>query len=130
MTDVRTVLKLENEDLRKEIEQLRQALTEENALYNTVEAINLDLTERIEYANAGDLVTIPRELVLAMEAKLKDKDAEIALLVATVERMTNVLEDDEEDICACGHSLDSHTKSGLHSCEECKCAMFWEKGTL
>lgn len=71
MTDVRTVLKLENEDLRKEIAQLREALTQASELYNAVEAMNLELTERIEYANAGDLVTIPRELVLAIEAKMK-----------------------------------------------------------
>ncbi len=49
-----------NTHTKAEIANLRQDLTE-----------NLELTERIKYASTGDLVTIPRELVLAMEAKLK-----------------------------------------------------------
>ncbi len=58
-------------EMQSEILRLHEALTQANELYNAVEAMNLTLTERIEYANAGDLVTIPRELVLAMEAKMK-----------------------------------------------------------
>ena len=63
--------------LRAEIAELRAALTQANELHDTVEAMNLQLTERIEYAQAGDLVTIPRSIVLAMAARMKELTEEI-----------------------------------------------------
>ena len=49
--------------LRAEIAELRAALELAN--------------QRIEYAQAGDLVTIPRSIVLAMAARMKELTEEI-----------------------------------------------------
>ncbi len=118
MTDVRTVLKLENEDLRKEIAQLREALTQASELYNAVEAMNLELTERIAQDELA--FGFMREANTLLTADVKRLTAELA-------QCKHALDDEGEDDCTCGHSLDSHTKSGVHPCRECECLMFWAK---
>ena len=106
------------DDGLSEVERLRQALTEANALYNTVEAINLDLTERI----AQD------ELAFGFMKEANTRLTEdVARLEAELAQCKHALDDEGEDVCTCGHLLDSHTKSGVHPCEECECKMFWAK---
>ena len=100
---------------------LRQALTEANALYNTVEGFNLELTERV----AQDELAF--KLMIEANTRLTE---DVARLKAELSQCKHALDDEGENVCECGHSMDSHTKSGLHSCEECKCVMFWAKGTL
>ena len=101
--------------LALEVTQLREALTQANELYNAVEAMNLELTERI----AQD------ELAFGFMREAN------TLLTADVKRLTAELEqckhalDDEGEMCECGRPLDEHEKDGLHPCTESGCLMFW-----
>ncbi len=97
----------EAERLKVEIAQLRDALTQANERVAVVEDKNINLEQKIEYANAGDLVTIPRELVLAMEAKLKEQAETIARLTAELAQCKHAL-DDEGEMCECGHPMGEH----------------------
>ncbi len=123
MTDVRTVLKLENEDLRKEIAQLREALTQANELYNAVEAMNLELTERI----AQD------ELAFGFMREANTLlTADVTRLTAELEQCKHALDDEGEDatMCKCGHPMSEHTSKYGAGClvllenqNYCKCSV-------
>lgn len=98
--------------------KLRQALTEANMLYNTVEGFNLELTERV----AQD------ELAFGFMKEANTRLTEdVARLTSELAQCKHALDDEGEDACTCSHSLDSHTKSGVHPCGECECLMFWAK---
>ena len=102
-------------EMKSEILRLHDALTQANELYNAVEAMNLELTERI----AQD------ELAFGFMREAN------TLLTADVKRLTAELEqckhalDDEGEMCECGRPLDEHEKDGLHPCTESGCLMFW-----
>lgn len=111
MTDVRTALKLENEDLR-------QALTEANQLYSDVEAMNLRLTEKLQ--EAQHLYNEREAENLRLTKSIEYMAVEIKELTETVTQdgiaFRNMLEANRqliaentqlrEDLTKCLHALD------------------------
>ncbi len=92
---------------------LRQALTEANELYNAVEAMNLELTERIAQDELA--FGFMREANTLLTADVKRLTAELA-------QCKHALDD---EVCECGRTLDEHEGDGLHPCTESGCLMFW-----
>jgi len=96
-----------------EITQLREALTQANELYNAVEAMNLELTERIAQDELA--FGFMREANTLLTADVKRLTAELV-------QCKHALDD---EVCECGRPLDEHEGDGLHPCKESGCLMFW-----
>lgn len=85
-----------------EITKLREALTQANELHNAVEAMNLELTERITQDELA--FGFMREANTLLTADVKRLTAELA-------QCKHALDDEVEDLnemCKCGHYLGNH----------------------
>ena len=110
------------------IAELKFKLMQANTLIESrdeeVKTLALEVTQLRKDAKLSDMAWKDNQAALKAQAET------IARLEAELAQCKHALDDEGEDTCTCGHSLDSHTKSGLHSCEKCECAMFWTKVTL